>query len=250
MARSTREKSRTGIYHVVLRGNNQESIFYDNEDRRQFIEKVLKVKRTSKFKLFAYCLLNDHVHILIQDYNNLSRTIQRITISYALWFNRKHDRSGRVFQDRFLSEPVEDDAYMLNVLRLIHQNPVLEKQVDTPGDYFWSSYNLYINAFKKIKLYIDPDPILAHFKDKKSFVKFMNSSIDSQCLEHNKSDKISDSALLSIIQNKIPYYNRIETSTDEFKDIIKYIYDKYNPSISQLSRIFGVSRTTIEKSIK
>ena len=109
----------------MLRGINQQVIFEDNEDYVKFIEVLCKYKAVSGYKVFAYCLMTNHIHILLKEENEpIELIIKRVGGSYAYWYNWKYYRKGHLFQDRYRSEPVENDSYFLTVLRYIHQNPV------------------------------------------------------------------------------------------------------------------------------
>ena len=100
----------------------------------------------ASFVLHAYCLMDNHVHLLLQEQEEtLGEIMKRVGVSYAYWFNRKYERVGHLFQGRFRSETVEDDAYFLTVLRYIHQHPVQAKLVARCSDYPWSSYAAYAN---------------------------------------------------------------------------------------------------------
>ena len=140
MPRAARKKSATGIYHVLVRGINQQRIFEYEDDFASYLRILERVKRDSPFVLYAYCLMDNHVHLLVGERNApLSRVVQRIGVSYAYRFNQKHDRSGHLFQDRFKSQPVEDDAYFVTVLRYIHANPVKAGLCRSAEQYRWSS---------------------------------------------------------------------------------------------------------------
>lgn len=140
MSRIARKKSATGIYHVLARGINQQRIFEDDADFAAYLEILTRVKRKSPFDLYAYCLMSNHIHLLLGEADvPLSRIIQRISVSYAYRFNQKYDRSGHLFQDRFKSEPVEDDRYFVTVLRYIYGNPVKAGICPSPDQYRWSS---------------------------------------------------------------------------------------------------------------
>ena len=124
MPRQPREKSESGIYHIMLRGINQQVIFEDYEDYSKFIETIETYKAVSGYKVFAYCLMSNHIHILLKvEKEDLDLIMKRIAGSYVYWYNWKYYRKGHLFQDRFKSEPVEDDEHFLTVLRYIHQNP-------------------------------------------------------------------------------------------------------------------------------
>ena len=159
MPRQARQKSLTGIYHVMMRGIDRATIFHDDEDCEKFLDVMracrapLSVRAQSGdgerqgqspdgwAKYYAYCLMGNHVHLLLQEGDEpIEQIIKRIGVRYASYYNWKYQRSGHLFQDRFRSAPVDDDRYFLAVFRYIALNPVkagLAKQV---GDYPWGSY--------------------------------------------------------------------------------------------------------------
>lgn len=155
MARKSREKSATGVYHVMMRGTNKQDIFEETEDYVRFISilrnMVYPVDDTRKplpprCNFYAYCLMTNHVHLLIRESTEeLGSVIHRIATAYAHYYNNKYFRCGHLFQDRFKSEPVNDQGYFFTLLRYIHQNPMaagLSKGID---DYEWSSWKEYAN---------------------------------------------------------------------------------------------------------
>lgn len=147
MPRVPRHKSESGIYHIMLRGINQQTIFEDDEDYSKFLSTLEKYKAVSGYKVFAYCLMSNHIHILLKtDNEDLDLIMKRIAGSYVYWYNWKYYRKGHLFQDRFKSEPIDDEKYLLTVLRYIHQNPVKAKIVKNIDEYIYSSYNDYIKV--------------------------------------------------------------------------------------------------------
>ena len=137
--------SETDIYHVMLRGINGQDIFLDDEDRSKLLSVLRKYKPICGFEVYAYCLMDNHIHLLIKRLDEpLGNIVKRIGCSYVQWYNLRHGRRGPLFQDRFRSEPVEDDAYFIAVLRYIHQNPVKAGMTATPESYRWSSYSSYV----------------------------------------------------------------------------------------------------------
>ena len=140
MPRNARLHSQSSIYHVMLRGINKQQIFYDEDDRDYFLETLKRYKHISDFKLYAYCLMGNHVHLLIgEGKERLSGIFKRIGSSFVYRYNLKYERSGHLFQDRFKSEPVESDRYFMTVLRYILQNPVAAGLCSTPSEYQYSS---------------------------------------------------------------------------------------------------------------
>ena len=144
MPRTARKQSETGVQHVMLRGINREAVFQDEEDRERFLSVMRKCKAISGFELFAWCLMGNHVHLLIRAGTEpLATVIKRIGCRYVYWYNHKYERIGHLFQDRYRSEPVDTDAYFLVVLRYITQNPIKAGMERRLGEYPFSSYGAY-----------------------------------------------------------------------------------------------------------
>ena len=141
MPRKARVVSKTNIYHVMLRGVNQQIIFEDEQHFRYFISILSMCRDICGYTIFAYCLMNNHIHLLMEEGTEpLSIVFKRICDRYVYWYNHKYERMGHLFQDRFRSEPVETERYFLIVIRYIFQNPVKAGIVEHPEDYPWSSY--------------------------------------------------------------------------------------------------------------
>jgi len=158
----------------MLRGINRQDLFEDDEDKQRFIETLKTYKEKSGFSLYAYCLMSNHIHLLLKEEKEpISLIIKRISSSYVYYYNWKHSRCGHLFQERFKSEVVEDDSYLLTVLRYIHQNPVKAKIIKEIEKYKWSSYNEYTCESKMV----DTNYALAIFAEEKvaaikSFINF------------------------------------------------------------------------------
>ena len=149
MPRQPRTSSGTGIYHVMLRGINRQDIFEDKEDYvrmltclQQMLEQYDDVgnHQPPLCTFYAYCLMSNHIHLLLKtNQKDIGSTIKPLAVTYAMYYNNKYSRSGHVFQDRLKSEPVNDMAYFMTLLRYIHQNPLKAGIVKKVGDYEWSS---------------------------------------------------------------------------------------------------------------
>ena len=142
MPRIERKQSKTGIYHVMIRGINKQLLFEDEEDYTKMLSILAEVKAVSDCKIYAYCLMGNHAHFLIKEGREpLSHIFKRLGSRYVYWFNQKYERSGHLYQDRFRSEPIESDEYFAMVLLYIYQNPVKAGLCKHPKDYKWSSRN-------------------------------------------------------------------------------------------------------------
>ena len=143
MARPYRDISGLGVSHVMLRGAEGRSVFREAADHERFLLDLTEVRKRFGFRLLGYCLMDNHVHLLIQDTGGtLTEICALLSLRYTNWFNRKYERSGYLFQDQFRSELVETDAHLLIALTYLFQNPVKAGMCDLPQDYEWSSRKL------------------------------------------------------------------------------------------------------------
>ena len=144
----------------MLRGVNRQQIFDDDDDYRKFImilhdmtspKDELKRPLPPRCAFYTYCLMPNHVHLLIQEKEEkLSKTVKQIASRYAMYYNNKYEHFGHLFQDRFKSEPVESYSYFLTLIRYIHQNPVAGRLCQRVEDYDWSSWAEYTNAPNRV----------------------------------------------------------------------------------------------------
>ena len=143
MPRQARQLADSGIYHVMLRGVNRDAIFIEDDDLATFLLALAQAKEASGCLVFAYCLMSNHVHLVLRSGDEPIGTVgKRLGVRYAGWFNRKYGRVGHLFQDRFKSVPVEDDAHLVTLLRYVWNYPVEAGMVDRPDAYRWSSCGL------------------------------------------------------------------------------------------------------------
>lgn len=125
MARPLRIEQVGGWYHVVARGNERKPIFRDHRDRSHFLELIEEMVSRYRLRLHCYVMMDNHYHLLPElTEPNLSRAVQWLNVSYSVWFNRRHDRTGHLFQGRFKSIAVEREAWALALSRYLHLNPV------------------------------------------------------------------------------------------------------------------------------
>lgn len=250
MPRSYRVKSLTYTYHTMIRGVNKEIIFRDSNDKEKFLQIVEYYLSKYEIEMFAYCLMDNHVHFLIKARENLNKFMQCIQTVYALYFNKKYNRIGHLFQDRFKSIPVEEERYLLECVRYIHQNPVKAK-MSSIDKYNWSSYNEYIGKSK----IINTNYILNLFSNNRKiaidkYKTYMNVLGEDKDIKNIMiEDKMSDEEAIEYIEkyfnirvNDIKKYDTIERNI-----IISKIISLKIISIRQISRITGIDRNIIRR---
>ena len=150
MARKPRVWYPNTYYHVTCRGNRKNDIFLDHLDFKvylKFLKVALKDFEDTPYEILSYCLMNNHVHLLIYaSSNTLGPLIQKVNMRYAIYFNKKYDHTGHLFQDRYFSDFLANTAQVLAVSRYIHLNPTAAYMVERPEHYPYSSYQTLIGT--------------------------------------------------------------------------------------------------------
>lgn len=194
--------------------------------------------------------MDNHIHLLMQEAEDIGTSIKRITVGYVHWHNNKYGRSGHLFQNRYLSEPVETERYLLAVLRYIHQNPQKAIIVKQMNDYLWSSYNQYLALYNGQAVHIDGALIKAYFKSSNEFIKFMNEHDDQVFLEYKQVKRYTDNMLRTTIEKEFNVAHISDLSMETRNKKIKEMYERTGASIRQLGRVLGVGKGVIENALK
>lgn len=254
MPRIARERSKSGIYHIMIRGTNKQDIFIDDEDNLRFLETLDKYKEKCKIKVYGWCLMSNHVHLLAgEGQEDISITIKRIGVSYAWFYNWKYNTVGHVFQDRFKSEKVEDDAYLMTVVRYIHRNPIKAGIAKDPTEWKWSSCKGYYALQNFPADLLDDSLILEIFsKDRKKaielFKEFNEQKSSDECLDDSSKKRLTDKAARDEIAKLITgcEITDIKNMPKQQRDeILKGIKGIHGVSLRQAARILGVSHVQI-----
>ena len=246
MPRSGRIKSEIGIYHIVLRGINQQAIFEDDEDCEKMLQTLSDLKEICGYGLFAYCIMKNHCHILLKEGpEELDQIFKRFGPRYVHWYNTKYKRVGHLFQSRFWSEAIENDRHFFAVLRYIHKNPIKAGMCDDLHEYRWSSFNEYIDE----QYIIDTDYVFG-FINKNDFLllhqKESNEKhLDTDVIKFRLTDTEASNIIFQISKcNNVSEFQKLCQSNQRV--FIKKIRG-VGVSIRQLSRLTGVSKGVIER---
>jgi len=252
--RKPRVKSSTGIYHIISKGIDHQDIFIDDWDRHKYLHLLKQKTLEHRSVLLGYCLMSNHVHLLVNEgEGSVSELMQSIGISYAFWFNQKYDRNGYLFQNRFHSECIEDDQYILTVIRYIHLNPVKAGIVKTPEEYRWSSCKAYCG--KDDSNSAQTDFILGLFSDnrvlaQKSFHEFMQEDDHSYDPEESQAKRKSDkevAAEINKILGDIPISKLKLMNRTERDSILRELKGIEGSSIRQIARLTDIGLKIIRQ---
>lgn len=255
MPRQARQKSKTSIYHVIFRGANRQEIFHDDDDRIRFLETLEKYALLYEMKSYAWCLMNNHIHLLLKEGNEeISLTLKRLAISFVQYYHFKYHTTGHLFEDRFKSENVETVKYLLTVVRYIHQNPLKARMIKGVNDWPWSSCAHYYRGCSETS-WLDCDFVLNLFGQDRHlaiehFREFNESITEEHCLGKGDDEKrrLTDDEARVLIKRSIGEVElaQVKSLPKEKRDpVIRKLKRIKGLSQRQMARILGVSQTLI-----
>lgn len=258
MPRFPRRKGESGIYHVMVRGSNRQDLFHDDEDRHRFLGTLQRYKVASALEVPAWCLMGNHVHLLLREGSEpISATMKRMGVSYVRFFNQKYTTSGHLFQDRFTSEAVDNEAYLKTVVRYIHQNPVKAGLVKGAEDWPWSSCHCYLGSDSLAPGLTDPGFVLSCFADddftaRAAFKVFSEALNTDQCLDIDQVQRtrLSDAELRKelVFLLKGPSIAQVKGLDKPARDdILRRAKAIDGASQRQLARVLGISPNLVYK---
>lgn len=178
-------------YHIFCRGNEKRNIFIDHADYERFLSRMKEYRIIHRISIICYCLMPNHFHLLLRQNTkkSLSSFIHRLTVSYSMYFNKRYNRVGHLFQGNFKAKIITKDEYLLHLSRYVHLNPL--KIINTTLDletYPWSSYPEYLSKNKEE--ICDKEIVLQQFDNmypQERYKKFVNSMISNSELIKIKS---------------------------------------------------------------
>jgi len=172
MARKPRLHIPAGFYHVMLRGNGGQDIFFDSEDRTRFYFLMQEGVERFGHRVRCFCLMTNHIHLLIQVGEiSLSQIMQNLSFRYSRWVNRRYKRMGHLFQGRYKALLVDEDSYLIELVRYIHLNPVRAGLVRSLDDYEWSSHQSYLGV--EAIPWLSQEWVLSQFSDSRGDTRNM-----------------------------------------------------------------------------
>jgi putative transposase len=223
MARQLRIEFEGAFYHITSRGNQRERIYFEDGDREKFLEILRRTKERYGYHLHAYVMMDNHYHLMVETPKaNISQTMQNINTSYTVYINKKHRRSGHLFQGRFKGIIVDKDEYLGTLSRYIHLNPVRAGIVQKPESYRWSSYGVYIDSSKKDTLVNTGDTLSMFSGKKRHAVKAYKDFVDRGIgKEDNPFEDVEAGILLgrTAFKEKIKALLEIKKEDDEIPQI-------------------------------
>lgn len=226
MPRFPRNHIKTTFFHAITQGIDKSYIFQNSEDIKYYIKSIYNISKEQNIKIIAYCIMNNHAHILIQTQNisELSKYMQRLNTKYGRYYNTKYGRVGYVFKDRYKSEGIYSQKHLYNCIRYIHNNPVKAGICTKPDEYPYSNY-------KKIE----------------------NDNIeeDYQFLDIDEDEMKKCTNLITdfLIKNNIEKTD-LKTNTKILRELLMILKGKHNISLRKIAEKLNLNRETIRKLYK
>ncbi len=275
MARPLRIEFNDALYHVTARGDRRESIFEDDADRERFVELLGEVVGVFNWRCHAYCLMGNHYHALIATPDaNLSKGMRQLNGVFTQWSNRRHRRTGHLFQGRFKGILVDSDSYLLELTRYVVLNPVRARMVKRPGDWEWSSYRATIGLVDAPE-WLKTDELLAQFGTRRSraiaaYERFVRAGIgaDSPWQHLNRQAFLGDDTFVAKMQKRAlgqsddlnipkaqrrppaPSLERIAAKHRDRDDAMRAAWATGQYSYTQIAAHFGVHFTTVGRIVR
>ena len=266
MARKPRIHYEGALYHVIVRGNNRSYIFRNEDNKKTYKKIVSKYKKRYRFKLYAYCIMDNHAHLLIEVADiPLSKIMQGIQQVFTQYYNRRNNTTGHVFEQRYKSFLCDKDTYLLSLIRYIHQNPVRANLTDTL-DYKWNSHREYIGIQELADIHFPLSLFDTHKKKAiKRYLAFMDEMetkvIGSMNKEEDEiekainikgSPKVASDTLIKIIEEvtnieieKIKGNSKSKRISDIRKLYIKNLKKYTNTTNKEIADLLKVGESTV-----
>ena len=176
MARRPRLFAAGVLYHVIVRGNQRQKTFLSDRDYQAYMERLARYRKKYGYGIYAYCLMPNHVHLLLESSDRpLAKLMQGLQQSYSQYYNRKHHKTGHVFEGRYKAIICQKDEYLLGLIRYIHLNPVRAGMVKSPEEHRYSGHHAYL--YGKATEIIDPGKILAMLGGKAAYRRFVSDGL-------------------------------------------------------------------------
>jgi REP element-mobilizing transposase RayT len=233
----------------MVRGINQVQIFYDDEDRGVFLDRLARYKEECQFCLYAYALMDNHVHLLIKEQDiGLAAIMIKLSLSYSYWFNVKYQRRGYLFEGRYKSEPVETDEYLLAAVKYIHDNP---RKAGLPA-YRKTSHAEYLGQPQLVDTAFVLGMLAQDSQDARAaYVEFMSREdvVEQPAIDREIPMRITDDDAIGLIKTESGLHSPsalCEVERPERERILNTLMAR-GLSVRQLARLTGISRSVVQR---
>lgn len=238
MSRQPRKYHSTSFFHVIVQGLNKENIFSGEKSINIYLKLMRKFKEKTKIEILAFCMMSNHAHFLLYSptVKEMSNMMQKVNTIYAKYYNEINNRVGYVFRDRYLSEPINSERYLVNCINYIHNNPVKANIVKKPGQYKYSTYQSFISG-EKIKLLLRLTGVkfdIEQFKQNSRTQIFMDVDKDREAM-------IESAILEFCIDNQIGLRKILEERA-KLRELVRSLKNDYHVKYVEIMRKLNIPK--------
>lgn len=237
MPRLPRIEFEGACYHVFSRGNNRQPIFYTDKDRLYFLKNLESLKVKLQVKIYAFCLLTTHFHLLLEtEKANLSTLMQNLLTNYASYFRRQYRTDGHIFHGRYHAILCDRDSYFLQLTRYIHLNPYHAGLCSVPEDYPWSSLRAYLKLPCSYPVKVDIDLALKLIGDANSYRRFIWDEVTGVTpvwKPEPRSNFLGSTEFLEMLLDKLKSRGWTEESLSELSERLRSVKEIPLPGLIQ-----------------
>jgi REP element-mobilizing transposase RayT len=239
----------SGCFHVILNSNFQNIIFSDDIERIQFLIILHKYLKKYNCKIYAFCLMHTHIHLLIET-SQLSRLMQCVLHDYSFWYNRRIRQKGNIFRRPFISYPKYSAHSQLDTALYILRNPYVQGLSSHPRNYYWSSYNFYFGTTRLEKcIKVDPSLIRNAFGNSSDFYRTAAIIPQQPPKIYNKSRGkfLSDELVMNYTKELLDGKSPHNLTQDQVERLIIHLKKIPGVSIRQISSVLYVSQNYVRR---
>lgn len=241
MPRIARKDLNSNFFHIIAQGINKEYIFKNEWYIEKYKKILLKDMEIYNISILAYCIMNNHIHLLLytESNQNMSKFMHHVNLQYGQYYNYKENRVGIVFRNRFLSQAIFNENYLLNCIEYIHNNPVKAKMVTKAEDYKYSSCKFYTYGEKDFLIRNSILGTLTNINDNNQKNIFLDVDFSEEDIINEKINEFQKKYNMST--------NKIKNDTQNLKLFINSIKNEFGRKISneKLAKHLGISRKTL-----
>ncbi len=249
MPRLARNSNQSGFFHIMVQGIDKSYIFQTEEQKKEYVKLMIKHKENSGVNVNAYCVMDNHTHMLLftENVTNISNYMKKLNTSYGVYYNKTNDRVGFVFRNRFQSQYITDESYLINCIKYIHMNPVRAGKVENEARYRYSSYQDY---FKRKESYvIDKENLIEIFGEENMRKRIQMATDEIEIMDIEREEENFHIAVKQYLRETKLNLQTIKVDKDKMIELYQYLKGKKYKQI-QLARLLNMSPKTLSQKMK
>lgn len=232
MARVSRNYIKSSFFHIMVQGINKEYIYNSDNDKEEYLKIIKAIENKCDIKVISHCVMDNHVHLIteIEEIKELSKFMHKVNTLYAMYYNKKYNRVGYVYRDRYKSQVIYSEKQLYACINYVHNNPVKAGICKCPCEYKYSSYNNF--EFNLIE-------VINTYTEKEDNIKFLED-------EEQTEREIKELVENYLINNKLQL-EELKYNNKNIKELIEILEDNYDISLRKIATYLEISREKVRR---